>query len=78
MSAPDTNVETQKKKHAGPLIGIVGGLVLAAILLVAFLFFVTDSDEGAAAPDTAEGVGVLAAPPSADGIGDDDGVPSSQ
>ena len=31
MSAPDTNTETQKKRHRGPLIGI------AAVVLVAIL-----------------------------------------
>jgi hypothetical protein len=77
MSAPNTNVEKQAKKHSGPLYGIIGGLALAAILLVALLFFVTDSEEGAAADGSADdGVGVLAAPPTADGIGDDDGVPA--
>ncbi|MGB3554981.1 MAG: hypothetical protein WBA25_10110 [Jannaschia sp.] len=39
MSAPDTNIEKQKKRHAGPLIGIGAGVVFAAILLFAFLSF---------------------------------------
>lgn len=37
MSAPDTNVETQKKRHFGPLIGITAGLVFAGILVFAYI-----------------------------------------
>lgn len=33
MSAPDTNIDKQKKRHRGPLIGFaVAGLFVAAIL----------------------------------------------
>ena len=35
MSAPQTNVERQKRRHAGPLIG----MVIAAILAVLALFY---------------------------------------
>lgn len=41
MSAPDTDVEKQAKRHAGPIIGIAAGLTFAAILLVAYLFYVS-------------------------------------
>lgn len=35
MSAPQTNIERQKRRHAGPLIGII----IAAVLAVGALFF---------------------------------------
>ena len=45
MSAPDTNLEKQEKRHAGPLIGMAGGVILAIVLIVAMLFFlVGDGD----------------------------------
>lgn len=38
MSAPRTNLETQTKRHRGPLIGISLGLILVvAVALAAFL-----------------------------------------
>jgi hypothetical protein len=42
MSAPETNIETQKKKHKGPLVGIVGAVIFAAVLFVALLAYVSD------------------------------------
>lgn len=38
MSAPNTNLETQRKRHRGPIIGIIAGLLFVA--LVAFAAFV--------------------------------------
>ena len=37
MSAPDTNLEKQKKRHAGPIIGITAGLVFACIIGIAVM-----------------------------------------
>jgi hypothetical protein len=72
MSAPDTDVDKQKRKHAVPLIGMIGGLVLPAILIVSLLFFVTDPEEGLEGTVSGDnGVGTLASPPSDDGIGED-------
>ncbi|MEM7709429.1 MAG: hypothetical protein AAF264_01495 [Pseudomonadota bacterium] len=45
MSAPDTNIKKQEKRHAGPLIGIGAGVVFAGILLFAFLSFQVDPAE---------------------------------
>jgi hypothetical protein len=45
MSAPDTNLEKQEKRHAGPLIGIGAGVIFAAILLFAFLTMQVDPVE---------------------------------
>ncbi len=36
MSAPDTNLEKQEKRHKGPLIGMGLGVVFA-IVVIAFL-----------------------------------------
>lgn len=36
MSAPDTNLDSQKKRHAGPLIGMGAAAVFAAILVFAY------------------------------------------
>ncbi len=33
MSAPDTNIEKQKSRHKGPLIGITIGVIFAFVLL---------------------------------------------
>ena len=44
MSAPQTNVEKQRKRHIGPLIGISAGLIFAAIIFVFFLGEQTDGD----------------------------------
>lgn len=41
MSAPQTNIERQKRKHRGPLIGI---LVAAAIAAVFFLMVLGESE----------------------------------
>lgn len=52
MSAPNTNIEKQKKRHKGPLGGIWFGLAFVAVLLVVWLGYVfmsADEDEPAAA-----------------------------
>lgn len=50
MSAPDTNLEKQKRRHKGPLGGIRLALLFAALLFVGFLiwtFAQGDEPEGA-------------------------------
>lgn len=37
MSAPNTNVERQKRRHRGPLVGILGGLAFVALLFILYL-----------------------------------------
>ena len=57
MSAPQTNLEKQERRHAGPLIGIAGCLAFAAILLVAYFGFIVEPVEDGdaeAAPAAAE------------------------
>ena len=37
MSAPQTNLDTQERRHSGPITGIRAGLVFAGVLLVALI-----------------------------------------
>ena len=49
MSAPDTNLEKQEKKHKVPLVGMIAVVGFALVLLVVLVFFVfADGEE----PDT--------------------------
>lgn len=51
MSAPDTNIKDQKRKHKPALAGMKVAVAFAALLLVgmvAWLFIQTDGPEGAA------------------------------
>ncbi len=50
MSAPETNIEKQAKKHKGPLAGMAGVLVFVGVLLAAFVIWTVyngDTPEGA-------------------------------
>ena len=40
MSAPDTNLEKQRRRHRPALWGMWAGLVFASVLLLAFLLWV--------------------------------------
>lgn len=56
MSAPETNLETQKKRHIGPLGGMLLVVAFAAILFGLFYIFATSddpTDDGATAPSAA-------------------------
>lgn len=37
MSAPDTNIEKQQRRHAGPLTGMTVAVVFAGLLLVGLI-----------------------------------------
>ena len=50
MSASNTNLEKQKRRHAGPLIGISLALLVASGLFVAYLMYNADAEEAAPAP----------------------------
>lgn len=39
MSAPQTNIERQKRRHKGPLIGMIAAVVLALGLFFAFTIY---------------------------------------
>lgn len=45
MSAPDTDVQKQAKRHRGALFGIAGVVVFAMLLFLLFLTIATDPDE---------------------------------
>jgi len=45
MSAPNTNVETQAKRHSPALSGIATALVVAGALAVALILWLVTSDE---------------------------------
>lgn len=45
MSAPQTDIERQKRRHRGPLIGIIAALIVAGLLLLVFLGDVTAPDD---------------------------------
>jgi len=45
MSAPDTNIDKQKKRHAGSLIGMGAAAAIAAILLIIYLLTVSGSGD---------------------------------
>lgn len=63
MSAPDTNIKTQEKRHKGPLSGMVLAVVIAALMFLALILWLAWSgndpgDEGAqqTLPATSESV----------------------
>jgi hypothetical protein len=64
MSAPQTNVEKQERRHRGPLIGMA--LALAAVAVLAFVFLAEGGDEVTGVPTDAGGALTEgeAAPPS--------------
>ncbi len=43
MSAPNTNVKKQEKRHKGPLWGMVWAVAVALILLVGLVLWMTGS-----------------------------------
>lgn len=55
MSAPQTNIETQKRRHRGPIIGIVLVVIFALVLLFVQMMYVAEDgtpvDNGAAQID---------------------------
>jgi hypothetical protein len=58
MSAPDTDVEKQEKKHRPSLLGIKASLFYGAALLLIFVLYVafvgsSDEEQGVAGDDTA-------------------------
>lgn len=44
MSAPDTDLQKQKRRHWGPLLGIATALAVAAILFFVYLGYSADTD----------------------------------
>ncbi len=69
MSAPQTNIETQKRRHRGPIIGIIAVVVFALGLLFVQMMNVakdgTPVDSGAAQIDGRTGETVPDSAPAA-------------
>lgn len=54
MSAPNTNLERQKRRHAGPILGIIAVLVFALGLFLAYTTVLVDEGQPPAqTPDQA-------------------------
>jgi hypothetical protein len=51
MSAPDTEIKTQRKRHFGALAGMAAAVVFAGVLLVGYLIILAERGD---APDGAE------------------------
>lgn len=72
MSAPDTNISTQERRHRGPLTGMALGIGLVAIMALATLAWVvsngnTPGEDGAAVQTiTVEPAPMVPALPSGD------------
>ncbi len=43
MSAPNTNVEKQEKRHKSALLGIKGSLIFGVLMILLVMFFVLDN-----------------------------------
>lgn len=54
MSAPDTNVDKQTRRHKAPLVGMVLAIIVVGVLVFAFLGRSADDnvEPGSAAPAT--------------------------
>lgn len=52
MSAPKTNVETERKRHGGVLRGLAAVVIFAALLFAAFLMWTAEEGETPVEPDT--------------------------
>lgn len=44
MSAPETNIDKQVRRHRGPLYGIAAAVILVAVLFFAFLGWTVEED----------------------------------
>lgn len=51
MSAPDTNVETQKKRHKPALMGIRGAVLFALVLLLGLIGWVASQGQTPVDPE---------------------------
>lgn len=58
MSAPQTNIERQKRRHAVPILGTITVVVFALALFFAYTTFVSVEGQtlGEAAPLTEQGI----------------------
>jgi hypothetical protein len=62
MSAPRTNLEKQRKRHWGPLTGIVAMLVLVSVLITVYMVYLADTDTPEQAPVTTQAPAIAPLP----------------
>jgi hypothetical protein len=55
MSAPQTNIETQKRRHWGPLFGIALAVLVGAVMAVLLTFNAADDEGAPLSPSTEQG-----------------------
>lgn len=55
MSAPQTNIEAQKRHHRWPLIGIAGALAVGGLLALLMTFGAMNDEGAPLSPSTEEG-----------------------
>ncbi len=63
MSAPDTDVEKQARRHKTPLLGIAGSLIFAAIAGIVIAVFLFGYGGGAEDVNPVEPAAIDTAPP---------------
>ncbi len=71
MSAPDTNIETQEKKHKPALLGIKGAMIFGVLTVLVLLFFIIDNGREDVAEDGVvieQDAGVAATPAPVDPV----------
>lgn len=61
MSAPDTNIEKQKRRHRGPLVGMAIGVGFALLLLLGLISWLAANGESPAETGTRIDAGTGAA-----------------
>jgi hypothetical protein len=52
MSAPDTNLKTQRKRHIGALAGIGAAVAFAAVLFAGYLMIIAERGDPPAGAET--------------------------
>lgn len=55
MSAPDTNIKKQERRHKAPLLGMKGVVVFAALCLIALVFYTVLQTDDAGTEAVIEG-----------------------
>jgi len=64
MSAPRTNIETQKRRHRGPLLGMIAAVLFGVSLIVYWLIEeVATADNPTVAAPEAQNTGALPVSP---------------
>ena len=46
MSAPQTNIERQQRRHRGPLVGMALGLAVVALLFIGYMIYEFSQGDG--------------------------------